>query len=167
VYRELSELRTALANAIDGMSPDDFTRHPPGQWNSAEILDHLNLTYIGTIKNFARCLACGKPGASPDRKTKRWPRRVIVQFGFFPPGRRSPDRVLPRGTPVHQLTTEIFENLARMDSVIAECDARFGPGLPLADHPILGPMTAQEWRKFHFVHGRHHVRQILRLKKAR
>lgn len=165
MHHELSMLRTALANAIEDMSADDFARRPPGKWNSAEILDHLNLTYLGTIKNFERCLASGKPGAGPDRKAKRWPRRVIVWIGFFPSGRKSPDRVLPRGTPVQQLTTEIFENIARMDKVIAQCDAAFGPGKPLADHPILGPMTAREWRKFHLVHGKHHVRQILRLKK--
>jgi hypothetical protein len=146
------------------MSADEFARHPPGKWSSAEILDHLNLTYLGTIKNFDRCLASGAPGASPDRKTKRWPRRIIVWLGYFPGGRKSPDRVLPRGTPLQQLTTEVFENIARMDHVIAECDARFGPGKPLADHPILGPMTAREWRKFHLVHGKHHVRQILRLR---
>ncbi|MGZ4836286.1 MAG: DUF1569 domain-containing protein [Terriglobales bacterium] len=28
------------------------------------------------------------------------------------------------------------------------------------DHPFLGPLTADEWRKFHWVHGRHHTRQI-------
>jgi hypothetical protein len=165
VHRELSMLRTALANAIAGMSPDDLAGRRPGKWSSAEILDHLNLTYLATIKNFERCLVSGKPGASPDRKAKRWPRRVIVWFGYFPSGRKSPDRVLPRGTPVQQLTTEIFQNIARMDEAIAECDARFGRGRPLADHPILGPMTAREWRRFHLVHGKHHVRQILLLKK--
>jgi len=28
------------------------------------------------------------------------------------------------------------------------------------DHLFLGPLTANEWRKFHWVHGRHHARQI-------
>src|SRR5581483_5178789 len=114
--------------------------------------DHLNLTYRGTIKNFEHCLASGISAASPDRKTNRWQRRVITRLGWMPEGRKSPQRVLPRGTPVQQLTTEIFENLARMDEVIGECDSRFGRGKPLADHPILGPLTAYEWRKFHLVH---------------
>jgi DinB superfamily len=164
VHRELLTLRTVLANAIDGMSTEDFACHPPGKWCSTEILDHLNLSYRGTIKNFERCLAAGKSGATPDRKAKRWRRRAITWLGWFPSGRKSPERVLPRGTPLEQLKTEIFENVARMDEIIAECDTRFGRGKPVADHPILGPLTAQEWRKFHLVHGKHHARQILRLK---
>jgi Protein of unknown function (DUF1569) len=164
VHNELSNLRNVLANAIKGMSAEDFARHPAGKWNSSEILDHLNLTYLGTIKNFERCLATGKPGASVDRRIRQWQRRTIVWLGYFPSGRKSPERVLPRGTPVQQLSTEIFENITRMDELISECDARFGPGKPLADHPILGPLTAREWRKFHLVHGKHHARQIVRLK---
>jgi len=167
VSSKLSELRDRLAAAIDGMSPEDLARHPEGKWSSAEILDHLNLTYRGTIKNCERRLASGKSGASPDLGSKRWQRRGILWLGYFPPGRKSPEQVLPRGTPIPQLTAEIFENIARMENVIDECDIRFGKGKPIADHPILGPMTAHEWRKFHLVHGRHHARQIIRLKNAR
>jgi hypothetical protein len=167
VSSNLSELRDRLAAAINGMSAEDLARHPEGKWSSAEILDHLNLTYRGTIKNCERCLASGKSGTSLDRKGKRWQRRGLLWLGFFPPGRKSPERVLPRGTPIPQLTAEIFENIARMESVIAQCDTRFGKEKAIADHPILGPMTAREWRKFHWVHGRHHARQIIRLKNAR
>jgi DinB superfamily len=166
VTSKLAELRDRLANAIDGMSAEDLARHPEGKWSSAEILDHLNLTYRGTIKNCERCLAAGTSGAKTDRSSKRWQRRGILWLGYFPPGRKSPERVLPRGTPIPQLTTEIFEDIARMEDVIAECDARFGRGRVIAEHPILGPLTAGEWRKFHLVHGKHHAQQIIRLKKA-
>ena len=165
VDAKLSDLRRTLAQAIEGMSADDFARHPPDKWSSAEILDHLNLSYLGTIKNFERCLASGKPGATSDRHSKRWARRVITGLGFFPSGRKSPERILPRGTPIEKLRTEVFENIARMDAVISECDLRFGKGQPIAEHPALGPLTAHEWRKFHLVHGKHHVRQIEKLKK--
>jgi hypothetical protein len=167
VTSKLSELRTQLANAINGMTAEELARHPEDKWSSAEILDHLNLTYRGTIKNCERCLAAGKSGASVDRNSKCWQRRVVIWFGYLPTGRKSPEHALPRGTPVPQLTTEIFENISRMETVIAECDAQFGRGKSIAEHPILGPLTALEWRKFHWVHGRHHARQIIRLKKAR
>jgi hypothetical protein len=167
VTSKLFKLRDQLVTAIEGMSAEDLARHPEGKWSSAEILDHLNLTYRGTIKNCERCLAAGKSGASTDRRSKRWQRRGILWLGYFPPGRKSPERVLPRGTPVPQLTTEIFENISRMESVIGDCDAKFGRGDVIAEHPVLGPLTAREWRKFHWVHGTHHARQIFRLKNTR
>jgi hypothetical protein len=167
VTSQLSNLRNQLAKAIDGMSAEDLARHPEGKWSSAEILDHLNQTFRGTVKNCERCLAAGKSGASVDRNTKRWQRRVVIWLGYLPSGRKSPKPALPRGTPIAQLTTEIFENITHMENVIAACDTQFGQGKAIAEHPILGPLTAREWRKFHWVHGRHHARQIIRLKNPR
>lgn len=161
----LAQLRTALANATSEMSATDWVRHAPGKWNSAEILEHLNRTYMGTIKGCERCLASGKPIASGDRASKRWQRLVTVGLGFFPSGRKSPERALPRGMQAELVASEIFQNIARMDEVISECDSRFGSTTPLADHPALGPLTAREWRKFHLVHGKHHARQIVRLRR--
>ena len=163
---KLSDLTNELTRVINGMSVEDLSRHPEGKWSSAEILDHLNLTYRSTIKNCERCLAAGKSGASVDRKSRRWERRVLIWLSYFPSGGKSPERALPRGTPITQLTTEIFENITRMENIIAACDAQFGHGNPIAEHPMLGPLTASEWRKFHWVHGRHHARQIMRLKDA-
>jgi hypothetical protein len=127
----------------------------------------LNQTYRGTIKNCERCLSAGKPRLNTDRKSKRWQRRVVIWFEYMPSGRKSPTGALPRGTPIDILTTEIFENIQRMDSVIESCDREFGQGKVIAEHPVLGPLTAKEWRKFHWLHGRHHARQILRLKNSR
>ena len=160
---KLSDLRDALAKSIDGMSPEDLSRHPEGKWSSAEILDHLNQTYRGTIKNCERCLAAGKSG-SVDRKSKRWQRRIVIWLGYIPSGRKSPVGALLRGTPVAQLTTEILENIQRMESVIEKCDREYGRGKEIAEHPVLGPLTAREWQKFHWLHGRHHARQINRLR---
>ena len=157
-------MQAELAGAIEGMSRDDFARHREGKWSSLEILDHLNLTYRGTILSLERSLAAGGARSSPDRKRKRWPRRIVLWLGYFPRRAKAPERVLPRGAPVEQVTKEIFDNLARMDELIARCEARLGHQTPVADHPILGPLTAGEWRRFHWVHGRHHVRQIVRLK---
>jgi hypothetical protein len=163
MHEKLSELRVVLESAIRGMSPEELVRPREGKWSALQILDHLNLTYNGTIKNFERCLATGKSCASPDRSQKRWQRIVVTGIGIFPPGRTSPARVEPRANPPEELTSEVLKNIERMDSLIAEIDSRFGHGEPLADHPILGPLTAAEWRKFHLVHGKHHAKQIIRL----
>jgi DinB superfamily len=160
----LQQLRTALIKAIHGMTPEDLARHPQGKWCAAEILDHLNLTYIGTAKNLERCLSQGHTVASPDRSGKRWQRWFVTGLGLYPPGRKSPERVHPRGLPPSQVTAEVLQNLAHMEEIICECESRFGNNRPIADHPLLGPLTVKEWRKFHVVHGMHHTKQILRLK---
>jgi Protein of unknown function (DUF1569) len=164
---KLARLHAAISRAMDGMTLEDLSLHPEGKGSATEILDHLNLTYIATAKNLERCLASGQAFASPDRRSKRWPRLVVTGMGYFPSGRKSPERVQPRGTPAEQVTVEILQNLCRMDTVIHECEVRFGNRTPVADHPVLGPLTVAEWRKFHLEHGKHHAKQIVRLKQCR
>jgi len=47
-----------------------------------------------------------------------------------------------------------------MDASLADAERRFGHRTRVLFHPILGPLTAQQWRRFHLVHGRHHLKQI-------
>lgn|SRR6266567_5031271 len=162
----LARLHSILASAMGGMTLDQLTRHAEGKWSPAEILEHLNLSYSGTIKGLDRCLQSGSTTASSDRSRMRWQRLILIRGGYFPRGRQSPPRVQPRGTPAEQVTAEILENVARLDGVIQQCETRFGRGKPLADHPVLGPLTATEWRKFHLVHGKHHAKQIRKLRET-
>jgi hypothetical protein len=164
MHRKLAELQEVLSDAIEGMSADELSRHPVGKWSAAEILEHLNLSYVGTIKNLERSLASGQLRANSDRSKMRWPRLLITRLGYFPSGRKSPDFVRPRGAPAEQVTSEIMQNISRMDEVITRCESRFPSRNPIADHPILGPLTATEWRGFHRTHGKHHARQILKLR---
>ena len=158
----LAQLHAILAGALRDLSPDQLTRHPEGKWSPAEILEHLNLSYTGTIKGFERCLQSGATNASADRSRTRWRRLLIVNVGYFPPGRKSPERAMPRGTPPEKVTAEILGNVVRMDDLIQECETRFGRK-PVVDHPVLGPLNSSEWRKFHLVHGKHHAKQLRRL----
>lgn len=162
---KLEKLRSTLQDAILHMTPDDFARRPPGKWNSVEILEHLNLTYSGTIRNMEKRLAEGKPCEAGKRSHTKWQRLAVISLGYFPSGRKSPERALPRGAPLQQVMQEIMLNLERMDAVTSECELRFHPLTPIAEHPVLGPLTANEWRGFHLAHGRHHARQIRRLRK--
>lgn len=164
MHPKLARLQSTLSNAVLEISSEELTRRPQGKWSIAEILEHLNLSYVGTIKNFERCLADGKPRAGADRARHRWARLAVTRLGVFPSGRKSPERALPRGMDSAQVKSEVMTNLDRMDSVISRCEAAFPGGIPLADHPILGPLTASEWRGFHWAHGRHHARQIVKLR---
>ena len=52
-----------------------------------------------------------------------------------------------------------------MDKVLPECERRFGARCKLASHFVLGPLTAEQWRKFHWIHTRNHMKQVARLKR--
>ena len=160
----LEQLKETLALAIDGMSGADLCRHPEGKWSVAEILEHLYLSYTGTIKGCQRCLEAGKPLATKATLQQRLKALLVVRIGRFPPGRKAPKITQPRGTPFEKIVAEIGAQIAAMDEAITKCEERYGKEIRLVDHPILGPFTAGQWRKFHWVHGRHHVKQIERLR---
>ena len=157
----LERLQQAIASATRGMTSDELTRHAEGKWCVAEILEHLYLTYTGTQKAFERCLKAGKPLAGVPTFKQRVAATAVTDFGYFPKGRKSPDPVLPRGMSVENVVAGIGPQIAAMDKLITQCEERYGSRTKILDHPVLGPLTARQWRRFHLAHGRHHVRQIL------
>jgi hypothetical protein len=91
---------------------------------------------------------------------------AVTGLGYLPGGRKSPDQVLPRGMSVEKVVADIGPQIAAMDKLITQCEERYGSRTKILDHPVLGPLTARQWRRFHLAHGRHHVRQILQRRPA-
>jgi hypothetical protein len=166
VHPYLETLQQEIAAAISGLSTEQLSQHPPGKWCAAEVLEHLYLTYTGTLKGFQRVTEAGKPLATTKTWTQRGRTLVVVTFGHLPSGRESPPVARPRGLPAAKVLAEIGPKISEMDDGIARCEQRFGASRQLLDHPILGPLTGSQWRKFHLVHGLHHVKQIARLRQG-
>jgi hypothetical protein len=162
----LEELRENLASAVEGLSSEQLSWHLPGKWCAAQVLEHLYLTYTGTITGLERVMRKGKPLASRASMAQRLLTFVVVALGHMPAGRKAPTVVRPRGLPAEQVRNEIGAKLVAMDAIIAQCEARFGRRVKLLDHPILGPLTATQWRKLHLVHGLHHEKQLLHLRES-
>ncbi len=162
----LDKLKQSLESAVEGMSTAQLTWHPPGKWCAAEVLEHLYLSYSGTIQGFERVMTRGKPLASRASMAQRVLTLVVVGLGHMPAGKRAPEVAQPNGLPAEQVRNDMRAKLAAMDAIIAQCEARFGRRVKVLDHPILGPLTATQWRKLHLVHGRHHQKQLLRLRES-
>jgi DinB family protein len=162
----LERLHQAITCATRDLSNEELTRRLERKWSVAEVLEHLYLTYTGTQKAFERCLKAGKPLAGVPTFKQRVAATAVTELGYFPKGRKSPDQVLPKGMSVEKVVADIGPQIAAMDKVIAQCEERYGSRIKVLDHPILGPLTARQWRKFHLAHGRHHVKQILERRKA-
>lgn len=162
----LEELKKAVETAVGGMSSEQLSWHLPGKWCAAEVLEHLYLTYTGTIRGFEKVMQAGKPLATRASMRQRGRALVVLALGYLPVGREAPANTRPRGLSAKTVHSEIGAKIAAMDALMAQCEARFGRHTPLLDHPILGPLTATQWRKFHLVHGRHHEKQLLRLREG-
>jgi len=162
--RRLEDLKDDLEAAVDGMSADELTWHLPSKWCAAEVMEHLYLTYTGTMKGFDKVLTNSHPLATKASIKHRVLTFVVVGLRYMPEGRESPATARPRGLPQEQVRKEFGATLVAMDAVIGRCEARFGRAAKLLDHPVLGPLTAPQWRTFHLVHGRHHLKQLRRLR---
>jgi hypothetical protein len=57
MHSYLQRLQDAIQSATREMSNEDLNRRPgEGKWNAVEVLEHLSLTYTGTVKNLERSL---------------------------------------------------------------------------------------------------------------
>ncbi len=146
------------------MTAADLERHPPGKWSAAGILEHLAITFEGTRRNFQKCLDTDTRRATRPTLRQRMMVIRLIELGWFPKGVQAPERTRPTGLAGDVVLEAIHRNLPAMDAVMAECERHFGKGAPIADHPILGALSVRQWRRFHWVHTRHHVRQIDGLK---
>src|SRR5262245_30015635 len=159
----LDTLKQSLQSAVDGMSTEQLNWHLPGKWCAAEVLEHLYLTYVGTTRGLEK-ITRGTPLATKPSVAKRVLTFVVTKLRYMPTGREAPPIVQPKGLSAEQVRNEIWAKLAAMDAIIAQCETRFGRHVKLLDHPILGALNAAEWRTLHVVHGRHHRKQLLRLR---
>ncbi len=160
-------LQDAIESATRNMSVAELLQRPAeGKWSTAEILEHLSLTYTGTVKNLERSLAAGRPLGGAPTLMQRLRNSLVVDFGYWPNGRKSPEGAKPKGMSAENILGEINSRIAQLDDVIEKCENKFGKRSFVAKHPMLGPFTMQQWRKFHWVHGRHHIRQIERMRKT-
>jgi hypothetical protein len=162
---QFKKLQQQIGSATAGLSAEQLCWHPPGKWSAAEVLEHLYLTYTGTIKGLERVVAAGKPIITAASWHQRGRRFVVLGLGYLPSGREAPAFARPRGVAAEKVLAEVDLKIAEMDAMLGLCEESFGPGA-LLDHPILGPLNGAGWRRFHLVHGLHHVKQIRRLREG-
>jgi hypothetical protein len=156
----LERLRQELEDATAGASPSAMAQAPSGKWSAAQILEHLFLTYKQGNRGLEKCLEQGASLATRPTLRDRVAALIVVKLGYIPGGRKAPERATPKGLPSEEVKQALTTELGKMASGLDECERRLGARTKIMDHPFLGPLTANEWRKFHWVHGRHHARQI-------
>jgi hypothetical protein len=80
----LGKVERNLESAVEVMSSEQLSWHLPGKWCAAEVLEHLYLSYAGTINGFERVMRKGKPLASRASMAHRVLNLVVVELGHIP-----------------------------------------------------------------------------------
>ena len=158
---ELESVRRETERATRGIKPDGWLRAPEGHWNSLQILEHLMLSYTATTKGLLRTMESGELDRSGPTTGQHFRRFYVLSVGRFPPGVESPKQTRPKSSLGEEPLRQFNDALVAMDAMLTDAEKRFGAKTRVLRHPILGPLTAKQWRRFHEVHGRHHLKQIV------
>jgi hypothetical protein len=151
-----------IDDSTQGLSEQELTAAPPGKWSPAQVLEHLGKAFGGSAKAFEIQLDQGS--LQPLRPLTFKDRVGIIMvctLGYFPEGRQAPERTVPSENPPGLITLQrTRENLERAGKALDESEKRWGNRALIFTHPVLGPLTVSQWRAFHFVHTRHHMKQV-------
>lgn len=161
VHHEIERTRGVLYAAIRDLSPDEADAAVDGKWSIAGIVEHLSLTYSRSATAMRRR---SEKGAVPVRQRtvkQALQQFIVVTVGYFPSGRASPKMALPQGRPYRDIVAELDRVFSELDASFAAAGETLGSSPAVLDHPVLGPFSVRQWRRFHLVHTRHHARQII------
>lgn len=160
VQRTLDDIATAVA----GMTAEQLDWRPEGKWSTSLILEHLLLSYRASGARLARAADEGTTKVRPDTWAQRFSTFVVVGLGYFPTGRAAPEYVQPKGMPAADIVGATTSSLVEFDAAATRCADLFGVETKVSNHPILGAFSIRQWRRFHRIHTRHHMKQVRRLR---
>lgn len=170
----LHKLELELTDSLRNLTSSHLqirSQNDPTRWNILEIVQHLLLTYSSTTASIQARLEKGRPTRSAVVLKQHIARLSVLTFGCIPVKHEAPPEVSP-STSIpdsiigsDQLVAEISASLSTMDATLRQAQKVFGK-TACQSHFVLGPMSIPQWRRFHLVHGRHHIHQILRIRRA-
>ncbi|HME31510.1 MAG TPA: DUF1569 domain-containing protein [Terriglobales bacterium] len=160
VSPELEQIRQEAERLTRDMSPAGWHHAPPGKWSCAQIFEHLLLSYTATTNETLKAMQIGKPLGGKPTLRDRISTFYVAGLGLLPSGRTTLKQTTPKNGAGLESLRQFNDALVAMDATLTDAEKRFGSRVKLLDHPILGPLTAKEWRRFHRTHARHHLKQV-------
>ena len=159
VKRQLAALEPLILGRVHGLLESDWHRCVPGKWSIAQVLRHLSIGVDYSASTFERRVA------KTDMQRRATPRQSILRhlilgLGKFPKGREAPGGSVPEDRPDFEAAAAQFRmGVARLEVLVQSWPADRQTGVFVL-HPVLGDLNLPEWIRFHYVHCRHHGRQI-------
>jgi hypothetical protein len=170
--RNLELLKEELARALRGLSERSTQLRPRDstiaeKWNIQQIAGHLLLTYAATTAAVDARIARGAPTKGRPSPIQWIAQFAVIRLGQFPKGRTAPEPVQPKPDAAlsgDELAARIASAIGRMDDRLQVGDMAFGSSRRAISHMVLGPLSIRQWRRFHLIHGRHHLKQIIAIR---
>jgi hypothetical protein len=167
MHAPFAELIAEFSRAINHLSAAEVEAHPRGdssRWNTRQIVEHLALTYRVSGENLQTRLEKGRSTQYRPSLAQRSAKLVLLHFGYFPHGRPAPAAVTPLTEAAEavggaDLLALFGRELETVDGILKACEGHFEE-TALATHQLLGPLSVAEWRRFHVIHARHHLKRI-------
>lgn len=160
MHPHLQAAHDAIARETAGLPVEAIARPLPGRWSIAEILEHLTLSFTKNAEALQKALGSGELRARAPRLRERLARVLVVDVGYFPRV-EAPTATRPsRSIPPDRSTAAVLDAIRALDDTMARAVSRFGEAVPVANHPYFSGMTVPQWRKFHWRHTVHHMRQV-------
>jgi hypothetical protein len=157
-----------IADELSGSDAETTQIHPCGlkyKWNAQQVIEHLVLGYRETTRQMEARLSKGHRPRKIDRTWLQWVLQLmILSFGKLPSGVPAMDETMPASGQFAAMSGRQLDELLRqeaeaMDTALDRCRRKFGMER-VAHHPLLGPLRVDQWRRYHVVHGLHHLAQL-------
>jgi len=161
----LQSVETEFHKLLGPLDAMETQRHPGGnplRWNVQQVVEHLILTYQLSSEVLATRLEKRRPTAARCTILEWWLQLIVLSLGRMPKGAPAPSATVPKPSqPLsgHELAWKLAKEAEKMDSLLTQCRAKFGLER-VATHIVLGPLRVDQWRRFHVIHGMHHLQQI-------
>lgn len=147
--------------------------HPSGSpfcWTIHQVVEHLLLSLRTSREEMEGRLRKGRITRRAGRTRPEWLLQLMVLgVGYMPKGVPAPEETTPTAVlPMasgRELALALERELEMMDATLDICRKRFGMER-IGRHFLLGPMRIDQWRRYHALHLRHHLRQVRAIRQS-
>jgi hypothetical protein len=164
----LERVVSQISREVLSLDAETTQLHPNGlayKWSAQQVVEHLVLGYRLTSGALETRLNKGRLSRNQTRTYLQWSLQLmILTFGRLPQGVPALDETVPvagrfAAMDGKQLGDLLRQEIETMDKLFDACRRKFGMER-VAVHPFLGPLRVDQWRRFHVVHGVHHLTQL-------
>jgi hypothetical protein len=158
---------------LGGFDATSAAVHPWGRphcWSVQQIVEHLVLSMDATRATLEERLAKARPGRNQRRTRTEWVLQLmILSAGHMPKGVGAPRETTPaesmQSSSARELSERLETAIESLDATLDQCRQRFGMER-VGRHFLLGPLRIDQWRRYHVLHLRHHLKQMCALREA-